>query len=195
MGIIEEFANRFKTTVEDWEYWKKEHNSSEALIIANPDRIFGIIDISSIKGIEWKTYNKLTEPSKKMEGEFVYANKCFSVGFLRDLFPFIPETVEVAYYHLALLFKLTPDMALGLAERIITDDFYYDDEGVMFIDFEWEQKKDEWSTKTTDKEFIKWEGKMAKRLHKGKTYEFYEYIYKFEQFFEEQEEEGDMMLI
>ncbi len=195
MTIIEEFTECFNASPDDWKFWKGEHNSSDKLIIAGPSRIVGLIDLNKIKeDIEWKTYSKESEPIKKMAGNFVYNNGMYSIDFLRKMFSMLPETVEVARHSGAILFKLTEDIAVGLGEKRTSVDFYYNNEGVMFVESNFEDS-DSWKTTPTEKEFIKWNNKVAKRKHRGKgTHVWYEEVYKFERFFEEEEEWGDMMM-
>ncbi len=197
MTLKEKWAKIFNTTEKDWEYWKKEHGCSEKLIIAGPSRIVGLLDLNKVDdNIEWTTYGKYSEPIKKMGGNFIFEGGMYGIRWLRDIYAMLPESVEVARYVEAILFKITDDIAVGIGEKITGDDFYYDDEGVMFVELKFEQTKEEWRTVTKAKEFIKWDNDMAKRKHTGKGVNWwYEEIYKFEYFFEEEEEMGDFMLI
>lgn len=195
MSLVEKFCEIFSTTVESWEYWRKEHNiQNEKLIIAGPSRIVGLVDLSKLDGIEWETYSIKAEPKKSMSGNFTYDGCMYGIAWLIKIFRFLDETFEVARLNEGILFKITETIALGLAEKRNPDSFYYDDEGIMFIEWEWEDVKDEWKSTITQKEFIKWDNNMAKRKHKGKTHIWYEEVYRFEYFFEEEEDVGDMML-
>jgi len=194
MTIIEEFcrvilsSKDIKATIEDFEFWREQHNISDKIIIAGPSRIIGLIDLSKLGNIgEWETYSKCSKPTKKMKGNFVFTNSRYALNSLRELYPMLSETVEVMKRGIAILFKLTEDIAIGIAENPTSDGFYYNDDGVMFVPYEWEE------TKT--KKFIKWENKVAKRKHQGHPEPWYEEIYMFEYFFEEEEEFGDMMMI
>lgn len=196
MTVKEKWAKIFNTTETDWEYWKKEHGCSEKLIIAGPSRIVGLLDLSKIsEDIEWKMYGKYSEPTKKMNGNFLFKNGMYGVSWLRDIYPMLSESVEVGRYREAILFRITDDIAVGIGEKITGEGFYYNDEGVMFIEFDFEETKEEWRHTTKAKEFIKWENNMAKRKHSGKAHNWYEEVYRFEKFFEEEEEMGDFMLI
>ncbi len=196
--IIEEFCAAFATNPKDWEFWKGEHKiTSDKLIIAGPSRIVGLIDLNKIEEeIEWKAYAIKSEPTKKMCGNFVYEGGMYSIDFLRRAFEFLGESFEVARIREAIMFKLNEDIGLGLAEKITNEDFYYDDEGVMFIESSFEVEKEEWRTVTKAKEFIKWTDNEAKRKHKGHgTNIWWEEVYRWEKFFEEEEDMGDMMLL
>lgn len=195
MTIIENFTKCFNTTPDDWKFWKSENGSSDKIIIAGPSRIVGLLDLNKFdEEFEWETYSKESAPNKKMAGNFVYNGGMYSIDFLRRMFPMLPETVEVARHKEGIFFKLTDDVALGLAEKRTDVNFYYNNEGVMFVESVWTNEKGEtWLTVPTEKEFIKWDGKMAKRKHTGKAHIWYEEVYKFENFFEEEEEWGDMM--
>lgn len=196
-SFIEEFCDVFATDKEAWEFWKTEEKRrpSNKLIIAGPSRIVGLIDLNKFGEVEWETYAIKSEPTKKMCGNFVYEGGMYSIAFLRNIFKFIGESFEVARVREAILFKLNEDIALGLAEKVINKDFYYDDKGVMFIEMDFEKTKKEWHTVTKAKEFIEWEDNMAKREHKGKGLTWYEEVYRWEKFFEEEEDMGDMMLL
>jgi len=195
MSLIEKFCDTFSTTVEDWEYWKEENDSSDKLIIAGPSRIIGLVDLSDIEDeIEWETYSIKAEPKKSMSGNFVYNGNMYGIKWLTKIFHLLDETFEVAKLDEAILFRMTETVALGLGEKRNPDDFYYNDEGVMFIEWDWEDVKEEWRSVVDQKEFIKWENNMAKRKHKGKSHIWYEELYRFEYFFEEEEDVGDMML-
>lgn len=202
MTIIEEFckivldSKDVKADIEDFEFWREQHNITDKVIIAGPSRIIGLVDLSKIDDISgWETYSKCSEPSKKMKGNFVFKGGMYGTHFLGYIYPMLSESVEVTRYKHAIFFKLTEDVAVGIAENINHEEFYYNDEGVMFVEFDWWETKDEWKTTVTKKEFVKWKNDVAKRKHEGKTYEWYEEIYKFERFFEEEEEFGDMMTI
>lgn len=197
MTLKEKWAKIFNTTETDWEYWRKEHGCSEKLIIAGPSRIIGLINLSKFnKNIEWKMYGKCSEPTKKMKGNFVFDGGMYGITWLRDIYPELPESLEVARYNGGILFKINEDIAVGIGDKITGDEFYYNDEGVMFIELKFEETKEEWRTTTTAKEFIKWDNNMAKRKHGGsKLHEWFEDVYRFEYFFEEEEEMGDFMLI
>jgi len=194
MTIIDKFCECFEMTPDNWKFWKSEHKSSDKLIIAGPSRIAGIVDLNKFdEEFEWETYSKESGPTKKMAGNFVHKGGLYSIDFLRKMFPMIPESVEIARHKEGIFFKLTDDFALGLAEKRTDVDFYYNNEGVMFVESDFEKLADDWKTVTAEKEFIKWDGKMAKRKHSGKAQVWYEEVYKFENFFEEEEEWGDMM--
>jgi len=193
---IEEFCTAFAMSVESWGFWKEEYGSSDKIIIAGPSRIVGLIDLKKLGEIEWKSYGVRAKPTKKMSGNFVFEGGMYSIYFLKKIFQFLSEYFEVTRYNEAILFKLGEDIALGLAEKITNEDFYYNDEGVMFVESRWEETKGQWRTVTTEKEFIKWEDNMAKRKHKGKGLNtWYEEVYKWEYFFEEEDDESEMMLI
>ena len=115
----------------------------------------------------------------------------YSIYFLRDdVFKFIGESVEIGLYKEVMLFKLTETIALGLAPKIIGNDFHFNEEGVMFVNDDWEEFK----TTPTKKEFIKWENGVAKWRHTGKgNNNWDEEIYHFKKFFEEEEEMGDFL--
>jgi len=196
MTIIEEWAKLFDTTPEKWDFWKREVGASDKIIMAGPSRILGLVDLTKItENIEWTPYSKCSEPTKKMNGNFLFDGNMYGVYFLRVIYPLLPETVGVTKYKEGILFKLTEDIAVGIGGRINHEEFYYNDEGVMFVEYDWWETKDEWKTTVTEKEFVKWENNVAKRKHKGKTYVWNETIYKFEYFFEDEEEFGDMMQI
>lgn len=193
-SLVEAFAKVFKTTVEDWEFWKDEHYYTGSLIITGPSRIVGLVDLTKLGAdIEWKTYIVKSVPTKKMTGSFVYDGGLYGVTWLRDIFKMLGEAVEVSRYKEGLLFKLNEGIAIALAERIDCEGFYYNDEGVMFIDCEWEETKDEWKTVTTAKEFIKWDNNVAYRKHTSKNLTWLEYVYKWEYFFEKEQEMGDFL--
>ena len=196
MTLIEEWIKVLKTTTDDWEFWKGENYVSDKIIIAGPSRIIGLVDLTKIDDIgEWKIYEKLSEPTKKMVGNFVFENGMYGINFLKDIYPMLSESVEVTKYQESMLFKLTESIAVGIGCKVMNDDFYCNDEGVMFVEFDWTETKDEWKTTTTDKEFVKWENDVAKRKHSGKGLVWYEEVYRFEYFFEEEEDFGDMMLL
>ena len=196
MTIVEEWAKIFGTTLEKWGFWKREVGASDKIIMAGPSRILGLVDLTKItESIEWVSYGKCSEPTKKMDGNFLFDSGMYGVCFLRDIYPLLSETVEVTRYKGGILFKLTEDIAVGIGERINHKEFYYNDEGVMFVEYDWWETKDEWKTTVTEKEFVKWENNVAKRKHAGKSHVWNEKIYKFEYFFEEEEDFGDMMMI
>ena len=196
MSLIEKFSIAFATDLEKWKFWKEEVGSSSKLIIAGPSRIVGLLDLTLIEeDLEWATYSIESIPTNKMKGNFVFDGRMYSMDFLKKIVQFLPESVEIARLNEAILFKLTETVALGLAEKITNDEFYYDDDGVMFVESDWEELSDNWKTVTTAKEFIKWENNMAKRKHKSKSNVWYEEVYKFEKFFIEEDEMGDFMLI
>ena len=202
MTVIDEFckivldSKDIKATIKDFEFWREQHNITDKVIIAGPSRLVGLIDLSKLDNItEWETYSKCSEPTKKMKGNFVFTNSRYPLSFLREIYPMLSETVEVMKRDIVILFKLTEDIAVGIVENISHEEFYYNEEGVMFVEFDWTETKDDWKTTVTEKEFVKWVNGVAKRKHKGKTYEWYDEIYKFECFFEEEEEFADMMMI
>lgn len=184
-----EFAKLFNATKEDLEFWNKENKLNEKIIIAGPSSKIGLIDLTKTDDIgEWKSYGKCSEPTKKMDGRFVFDNQMYFIPYLRIIYKMIPETVEVIKHSVAILFKITDDIAVGICEDGVGDGFYYNDEGVMFVPYEWEDTK--------DKRFIKWINNVAKREHgDSKIHTWEEEIYKFEYFFEEEEEMGDMMML
>lgn len=195
--LIEEFCKVTKTDIKDWVSWKEENPCSNKIIIAGPSRIIGLIDLNKIdEEIDWNFYSKNTVPTKKMKGNFVFGNKMFGVRWLKFAFQMIGEIVEVATYLEAIVFKLTEDVALGIGNKALPDDFYYNDEGVMFVECDFEETQKSWRTVTKAKEFIKWENGMAKRKHSGKANVWYEEVYRWEYFFEEElDDMGDMMML
>lgn len=194
--IIDDFCIAFATDMESWEFWKGENDSSDKLIIAGPSRIVGLIDLKKMGKIDWKSYSIESIPTNKMKGNFVFDGGMYSMDFLKKIMRFLSETFEVARVREALLFKLTESIALGLAEKRNSDDWYYDDEGVMFEDLEFEKTPENWKTTATAQEFVKWDNGVAKRKHQGKALVWYEEVYRFEKFFEiEEEDMGDMMLL
>ena len=196
MSLIEKFSIAFATDLEKWKFWKEEVGSSSKLIIAGPSRIVGLLDLTSIEeDLEWTIYSIESKPTNKMKGNFVFDGRMYSIDFLKKIVQFLPESVEITRLNEAILFKLTETVALGLAEKRTNDEFYYNDEGVMFVESDFEELANSWKTVTTAKEFIKWENNMAKRKHKGKGNVWYEEVYKFEKFFIEEDEMGDFMLI
>lgn len=196
MTLVEDFAKIFKSTEEDLRFWKEENNINDKIIIAGPSRIIGLLDLTAIDDIDgWESYEKASEPTKKMCGNFVYRERMYGLSFLRDIYPMLSETIEVTIYLKAIVFKITEDIAVGIGEKRNNEDFFYNDEGVMFVDYDWTETKDEWKTTTTNKEFVKWENNMAKRKHAGKGLVWYEEVYRFEKFFDDEEDWGDMMLL
>ena len=195
--LIEDFCKVGFTTLDYWEKWKEENPCSNKIIIAGPSRIIGLIDLTKIdEEINWESYGKNSEPTKKMKGNFVFDGKMYGIRWLRQIFPMIPETVEVATYVDSIVFRLTDDVALGIGEKRLNEDFYYNDEGVMFVEVDFEERQESWRTVTKAKEFIKWEDGVAKRKHKGHNLQtWYEEVYRWEYFFEIEEEMGDMMLL
>jgi len=196
MDLIEKFSIAFATDLEKWKFWKEEVGSSSKLIIAGPSRIVGLLDLTLIEeDLEWVIYSLESNPSNKMKGNFVFDGRMYSMDFLKKIIKFLPESVEIARLNEAILFRLTETVALGLAEKITTDEFYYDDDGVMFVEWDFDKLSKDWKTVTTAKEFIKWRDGVAKRKHTGKAQVWYEEVYNFEKFFVEEEEMGDFMLI
>jgi len=196
MSLIEDFCNAFATTVENWEFWRDEHNSSDKLIIAGPSRIVGLVDLKKMPKIEWESYSIESPPTKKMKGNFVFEGGMYSMDFLKRSIKFLSDPFEVARVNEAIMFKLTESVALGLAEKITNEDFYYNDEGVMFVELDWESQGETWKTVSQAKEFVKWVDGVAKRKHSGKSTSWYEEVYNFEKFFaEELEDMGDMMML
>lgn len=195
--LIEEFCKVTKTILKDWDFWKTENPCSDKIIIAGPSRIIGLIDLIKIdEEIDWKFYGKNAVPTKKMKGNFVFDGKMYGIRWLILAFQMIGETVEVGSYKESILFKLTEDVALGIGDKTLTEDFYYNDEGVMFIEAEWEETQEKWRSVTKAKEFIKWENGVAKRKHSGKANVWYEEVYRWEYFFEEElDDMGDMMML
>jgi len=194
--LIEEFCKIFDMTPDDWTFWKREHGCSDKLIIAGPSRIIGLVDLTKIDDeINWKSYGKNAEPTKKMKGNFVFDGGMYGITFLRDAFPMLAETIEVAKYSEAIFFRVGEDVALGIAQKYTNEGFYYNDEGVMFAEWDWEETKKEWRSVVKENEFIKWENGVAKREHKGKCNIWYEEVYRWEYFFEVEEEMGDFMLL
>jgi len=196
-SIIQEFCEVAHITLEDWNYWKTEHGCSDKLIVADPSIIMGLVDLKKIKErLEWKFYAKKSEPTKKMDGNFVFEGKMYGVRWLRDIFNMLQEIVEVCSYKEAVMFRVTEDIGIIIASKITAEGFYYNEEGVMFIEEDFEETKQEWRTVTKEKEFIKWENNMAKRKHSGKANIWYEEVYRWELFFENEEEDmGDFMLL
>jgi len=194
--FIEEWAEIFNTTEDDFESWKAENYVSDNIMIAGPSRIIGLVDLTKIDDIgEWLAYDKHSVPTKKMVGNFVFEGNMYGITFLRDIYPMLSESIEVTKYKESILFKITENIAVGIGCKVNVDDWYYNNEGVMFVEYDWTETKDEWKTTTTDKEFVKWENNMAKRKHSGKGLVWYEEVYRFEYFFEEEEDWGDMMLL
>jgi len=192
--LINKFVKDFGTTLESWEFWQKEHGVNPRILIAGPSRIIGLVDLEALEeDIDWETYTKCSEPTKKMTGNFVYGGRMYSIYFLRDMYNWLPEVVDVTIYHETIMFKLTDSVAIGLGTKVQVDDWYYNDEGVMFVEFDWTETKDEWKTTTTDKEFVKWIDCVAKRKHHGKSHVWYEEVYRFEKFFQVEEEMGDFL--
>ena len=189
MTLIEDFAKLFKTTEEDLRFWNKENRLNNKIIIAGPSSRIGLIDLTKTDDIgEWKSYEKISEPTKKMDGRFVFDEQMYFIPYLRIIYKMLPETVEVIRHSIAILFKITDDIAVAISENGVEEDFYYNNEGVMFIPYDWEDTK--------DKKFVKWENNVAKREHGDSTvHTWEEEIYRFEYFFEEEEELGDMMLL
>ena len=189
MTIIEDFVKVCCTTKEDLIFWTKENNLSDKIIVAGPSRMTGLVDLTKLDDVlEWKSYGKCSEPTKKMDGNFVFDGHMYFIPYLRIVYPMIPETVEITRYKILILFKLTDGIALGICETLLAEGFYYNDEGVMFVPYDWEDTK--------DKEFVKWIDNVARKEHGDSTVRnWYEEIYKFEKFFEEEEEMGDMMLL
>jgi len=194
--IIENFCKIAHTSVEDWDFWKGEHNSSDKIIIAGPSRIIGLIDLNKIdEEIDWTEYGTRSVPTKKMKGNFVFNGYMYGMRWLKDAFSMLGESVEVATYKESILFKLTESIAFGIGNKLTSDEFYYDDKGVMFTEDDFEKIKEEWRTVTKAKEFIRWVDGVAKRKHSGKSTVWYEEVYRWEKFFEEEEDLGDMMLL
>jgi len=194
--FIEEWAEIFNTTEDDFESWNAENYVSDNIMIAGPSRIIGLVDLTKIDDIgEWLAYDKHSVPTKKMVGNFVFEGNMYGITFLRDIYPMLSESIEVTKYKESILFKITENIAVGIGCKVNVDDWYYNNEGVMFVEYDWTETKDEWKTTTTDKEFVKWENNMAKRKHSGKGLVWYEEVYRFEYFFEEEEDWGDMMLL
>lgn len=192
--LVHKFIKHLGISVENWEHWKEEYNYSDRLIIAGPSRITALIDLTKIdEDIEWTPYSTISVPTKKMKGNFVFCEHIYAIYFLRKMFEFIGESVEVASFKDAILFKLSETVAIGIGCKLTSDDFYCNDEGVMFVEFDWEETKDSWKTTTTKKEFIKWVDGVAKRKHKGNVHVWDEEVYQFEKFFELEEEEGDFL--
>jgi len=195
MNFIEMFSEAFLMTMEDWKFWEEqEGRRSDKLIIAGPSRIVGLLDLTKLEEIEWKEYSIESKPTNKMCGNFVFDGGMYSMDFLKKAFHFLSESFEVARVREVIIFKLSETIGLGLAEKINGEGWYYNDEGIMFVEWKFEGQSDKWKTVTTAKEFIKWENNMAKRKHSGKTQVWYEEVYRFEKFFEEEEEWGDMMM-
>ena len=195
--LIEEFCKVTKTDIKDWNFWKSENPCSNKIIIAGPSRIIGLIDLNKIdEEIDWKFYGKNAVPTKKMKGNFVFNDMMYGIRWLKLAFQMIGETVEVATYLEAIVFKLSEDVALAVGSKALPDDFYYNDEGVMFVECDFEETQESWRTVTKAKEFIKWENGVAKRKHKGKANVWYEEVYRWEYFFEEElDDMGDMMML
>lgn len=197
--LIEKFEDIFSASMEGWEKWVKKHEYNKSCIIADPSRYVGLVDLRKIDfDLEWRAYIPLQEKFNKFTGEFIYDGKLFDVDFLGKVIKFLKETsniasVEIARYESALLFKINEAVALAIAERITIHEFYYNDEGVLFGDFELDYDDDILKPVTIETEFVKWDGNVAHRKCAGKTLVWHEYIYKFENFFDEEEEMGDFL--
>ena len=59
---------------------------------------------------------------------------------------FLSDPFEVARVRETIMFKLTESIALGLGEKRNSDEWYYNDEGILFEDLEFEETKEEWRT-------------------------------------------------
>ena len=196
--IIDKFLKKCASTMEDWEFWKKEHNLSDKLIVAGPSRIIALLDIPKLEEeIEWTSYFIKSTPTKKMSGCFAYGKHIYSIYFLRDdVYDFIGESVEIGTYAdgVIMVFKLTETIALGLAPKLMEDGFYFNDEGVQFVDEDWGDEDLNRDLNNAKEEFIKWDDGVAKRKHMGANLqEWYEEVYQFEKFFELEEEMGDFL--
>lgn len=195
--IIDKFLEKCATTLEDWKFWKEEHKLSDRLIVAGPSRIIALLDIPKLEEeIEWTPYTPISKPSKKMSGCFAYGKHIYSIYFLRDdVFEFLGESVEIGTYAGAVMvFKLTETIALGLSPKLMEDGFYFNDEGVMFVDEDWGDEDLNKDLNDAKEEFIKWEDGVAKRKHSGGNVgDWYEEVYQFEKFFELEEEMGDFL--
>ena len=194
--IIEDWNKKY-FWVDDWEFWKDEYRFNDKILIAGPSRIVGLVDLTRFDDgdFEWVTYGKRSEPTKKMKGRFVFGGSTYPTHFLMEIYPFLSESVEVSQYKQGIFFKVSEDIAIGISERTLHKDFYYDDEGVMFIEEDFEEEKPEHRTTATAKEFVKWIDNVAIRIHSGQSHGWEEEVYRFEKFFEEEEEMGDMMLL
>lgn len=194
--LIEDFCIAFATDIESWKHWKEEVKASDKIIIAGPSRIVGLIDLKKMGKIEWESYSIISFPTNKMKGNFVYNGGMYSMDFLKKIMQFLPDPLEIARVNEAILFKLTESVAMGLGEKKTSDEFYYNDEGILFEDLDFEETKEEWRTVQVAKEFIKWENNLARWKHTGKGTTWYEEVYRFEKFFEEElEDMGDMMML
>jgi hypothetical protein len=189
--LIDKFLKQCATTIEDWEFWQKEHKINDKIIVAGPSRIIALVDLTKLEGdIVWTPYTPISKPSKKMSGCFTYDKHIYSIYFLRDdVFKFIGESIEIGLYKEAMLFKLTETIALGLAPKLIENEYYFNNEGVMFVNESWEEDK----STSGEREFVKWVDNKAKWKHNSKAGEWFEEVYKFEKFFEEEEDMGDFL--
>lgn len=199
---MSEIINKFlehstSSTLEEWEFWREEHNISDKIIVAGPSRIIALLDIPKLdEEIEWTPYTPISKPSKKMGGCFAYGKHIYSIYFLRDdVFEFLGESVEIGTYAESIMvFKLTDTIALGLAPKLMEGGFYFNDEGVQFVDEDWGDEDMNEHMNDAKQEFIKWEDGVAKRKHTGVNLrEWYEEVYQFEKFFELEEEMGDFL--
>jgi len=196
-SIIEMFSEAFVMTMEDWKFWEEqEGRKSDKLIIAGPSRIVGLLDLRQLEEIEWKEYSIESKPTNKMKGDFVFEGEMYSIDFLKKIFQFLSESFEVARVKQVIIFKLTERIGLGLAQKRNGEGWYYNDEGIMFVEWEFEGLSDKWKTVTKAKEFVKWVDNMATRKHQGIGLRYWdEEVYRFEKFFIEEEDMGDMMLL
>ena len=133
-----------------------------------------------------------------MGGCFTYGKHIYSIYFLRDdVYEFIGESVEIGTYAESIMvFKLTETIALGLAPKLMEGGFYFNDEGVQFVDDDWgDEELNKRLNSSAKEEFIKWEDGVAKRLHTAENIanDWYEEVYQFEKFFELEEEMGDFL--
>ena len=119
--IVDKFLKHCTaSTLEEWEFWKKEHNLSDKLIVAGPSRIIALLDIPKLDGeIEWTPYTPISKPTKKMGGCFTYGKHIYSIYFLRDdVYEFIGESVEIGTYAESIMvFKLTETIATSLSVK------------------------------------------------------------------------------
>ena len=194
---VVEYWNEKYFWVDEWKFWKDEYKINDRVLIAGPSRIVALVDLRKFddKDFEWVTYGKYSEPTKKMKGTFVFDGCIYSTYFLRDIYHLLPESVEVSQYKQGIFFKVAENIAVGIGEKMAHKDFYYNDEGIMFIEEDFEEEKPEHRTTATAKEFVKWIDNVAIRIHSGQSHGWEVEVYRFEKFFEEEEEMGDMMLL
>lgn len=191
--LINKFVKHFSTSIEAWEKWKKKNNYNEACLVAGPSRIAALVDLTKLDfDFDWNTYTIICKPPKGMSGNFLYNGHIFSIDLLRRSFNLLKETTDISLYKGALFFRLNETVALAIGGKRTSKDFYYNADGILFEDLEEDESTGEFD-KIISTEFVKWNGTVAERNKKGKTLNWSEYIYKFERFFEEEEDMGDFL--